>query len=129
MAFRPTQQRALRRWPWPPLPGTVSSAAQIALSQPDQERPDPMSTDTVTPIIDRAAAAADSVTHQAANAAQRGVAALHDTSQRLLDRAHHAQESTVTYIRDEPVKAMLMAAAAGATLMALVGLLTRSRSR
>jgi ElaB/YqjD/DUF883 family membrane-anchored ribosome-binding protein len=87
-----------------------------------------MSTDTVTPMIDRAANAADSAAHQAADAAKRGVAALHDTSQRLLDRAHHAQESTVTYIRGEPVKAMLIAAAAGATLMALVGLLTRSRN-
>ena len=88
-----------------------------------------MSTDTVTPIIDRAAAAADAATHQVANAAQRGVAAVHETSQRLLDRAHRAQETTVTYIRGEPVKAMLISAAAGAALMALVSLLTRSRDR
>jgi len=90
-----------------------------------------MSTDSInpSPLIDRAAAAADAATHQAANAAQRSVTALRDSSQRLLDRAHHAQETTVTYIRGEPVKAMLIAAAAGATLMALVGLLTRSRDR
>lgn len=88
-----------------------------------------LSTDTLHPAIDRAAAAADGATVQAAEAAQRAVSTLRDRSQRLLDRAQLAQEGTVTYIRDEPVKAMLMAAAAGAALMALVGLLTRSRDR
>jgi hypothetical protein len=34
----------------------------------------------------------------------------------------------VGYIKDEPVKAMLIAAATGAALMALVGLVSRSRS-
>jgi ElaB/YqjD/DUF883 family membrane-anchored ribosome-binding protein len=38
-------------------------------------------------------------------------------------------DSTALYIKDEPLKAMLIAAAAGAALMALVGLLARSRDR
>jgi hypothetical protein len=33
----------------------------------------------------------------------------------------------VAYIRDEPVKAMLIAAATGAALMALINLVSRSR--
>lgn len=78
-------------------------------------------------VIDRAAAAADQAGAQALGAAQRGVSALRDSSQHMLDRAHRASETTVTYIRGEPVKSMLMAAAAGATLMALMSLMTRSR--
>jgi ElaB/YqjD/DUF883 family membrane-anchored ribosome-binding protein len=38
-----------------------------------------------------------------------------------------ATDSTVNYIKDEPLKAMLIAAATGAALMALMALLNRSR--
>ncbi len=65
--------------------------------------------------------------------AQRGLDAVRDGTHRLQDRlqdqARHASDSTVQYIRDEPVKAMLIAAASGAALMALVGLVARSRDR
>ena len=77
--------------------------------------------------IDGAAASANHAGEQALGAAQRGVSALRDGSQHMVDRAHRASESTVTYIREEPMKSMLIAAAAGATLMALMSLLTRSR--
>lgn len=86
-----------------------------------------MNPETSYQAIDRAAAAADEVSAKALGAAQRGVSALRDTSQHVLDRAHRASESTATYIRGEPVKSMLLAAAAGATLMALMSLMTRSR--
>jgi ElaB/YqjD/DUF883 family membrane-anchored ribosome-binding protein len=82
-----------------------------------------MSNDTSSHLIDQTAESAD----RAIGAARRGVAAAREGSHRLMERANHATDSTVTYIRDEPVKSMLIAAAAGATLMALVGLLTRSR--
>ncbi len=59
--------------------------------------------------------------------ARRGVDAVRDSSQHLRDRAMRASDHTLGYIKDEPVKSMLIAAAAGAALMALVGLLTRSR--
>jgi ElaB/YqjD/DUF883 family membrane-anchored ribosome-binding protein len=88
-----------------------------------------MSNATSNHLIDRAAAATDLATEQAIGAAQRGVAAVRSGSQQMLDRAHQASDNTVTYIKGEPVKAMLIAAAAGATLMALVGLLTRTRER
>ena len=37
-----------------------------------------------------------------------------------------AQDTTVGYIKDEPVKSMLIAAATGAALMALVSMMSRS---
>ena len=86
-----------------------------------------MNSETTHQAIDRAAAAADHAGVAALGAAQRGVSAIRDSSQHMVDRAHRASESTATYIRGEPVKAMLLAAAAGATLMALIRLLSRSR--
>ncbi len=61
--------------------------------------------------------------------AQRGVDSVRQTSQQLRDRTRDAAEGTVQYIKDEPVKAMLIAAATGATLMALVSLISRSGHR
>ena len=73
-----------------------------------------------TPMIDRLSA-------QAGAAAKRGIDAVRDTSQQLRDRAVRASDSTVAYVKDEPVKAVLLAAATGALLMGLVSLLRRSR--
>ncbi|HOZ63029.1 MAG TPA: hypothetical protein PK497_01395 [Burkholderiaceae bacterium] len=61
--------------------------------------------------------------------AQRGVDSVRQTSQQLRDRTRDATDGTVQYIKDEPVKAMLIAAATGATLMALVSLISRSGRR
>jgi ElaB/YqjD/DUF883 family membrane-anchored ribosome-binding protein len=72
------------------------------------------------PLLNRAG-------EQASALAQRGVNALRDGSQGLRDSATRATDSTVMYIKDEPLKAMLIAAATGAALMALVGMLNRSR--
>ena len=73
-----------------------------------------------SPFLNRAS-------EQANMLAQRGVDAVRDTSQQLREKAHHVSDSTVAYIRDEPVKAMLIAAATGAALMALINLVSRSR--
>jgi ElaB/YqjD/DUF883 family membrane-anchored ribosome-binding protein len=54
---------------------------------------------------------------------------LRDASHQLQDGALHASDSTVRYIKHEPVKAMLIAAATGAALMALISLLSHSRHR
>ena len=74
------------------------------------------------PLLNRAG-------EQASALAQRGVNAVRDSSLRLRDSAVQAKDGTVLYIKDEPLKSMLIAAAAGAALMALVGLLSRSRDR
>jgi ElaB/YqjD/DUF883 family membrane-anchored ribosome-binding protein len=72
-----------------------------------------------TPLLNRSG-------EQIGALAQRGMDAVRDTSQQLRDKALHASDATVSYIKDEPVKSMLIAAAAGAALMALIGLLARS---
>ncbi len=75
--------------------------------------------DQAAPIIERLAS-------QAGAAAQRGADAVRETSAQLREKALRAQDTTVGYIKDEPVKAMLIAAATGAVLMALVSLMGRS---
>jgi ElaB/YqjD/DUF883 family membrane-anchored ribosome-binding protein len=79
------------------------------------------------PAADSLASTVEGIRQQAAALAQRGADALRDGSEQLREKAAHAGDRTVGYIRDEPVKAMLMAAATGAALMALLTLLTRSR--
>jgi ElaB/YqjD/DUF883 family membrane-anchored ribosome-binding protein len=60
---------------------------------------------------------------------QRSVNAVRDGTQQVRDTALRASDTTVDYVRHEPVKAMLIAAATGAALMALVGLLTRAHAK
>jgi len=84
---------------------------------------------SVQEMRDHAAPALNRSSEQLAALAQRGVDVMRDSSQQLRDRALRASDSTVGYIKDEPVKAMLIAAATGAALMALVSLLTRTRDR
>lgn len=69
---------------------------------------------------------------QAAAYAHRGLDNMRDVSLRVRDTAQHASASTIGYIRDEPVKAVLIAAATGALLLAMVNLFrhtTRPRQR
>lgn len=58
------------------------------------------------------------------HAAHSADAAIHGT-QRL---ANQASDKTIAYIRDEPVKSMLIAAATGAALVALARLIGRPNS-
>lgn len=74
------------------------------------------------PLLNRSA-------EQASALVQRGMDSVHDASRQLRDKAQHASDTTVNYIRDEPVKAILIAAATGAALMALITLISHSRSR
>ena len=74
----------------------------------------------VSPLLDRAS-------EQAAALAQRGIDAVRASSQQVRDKAVQATDVTAGYIRNDPIKAVLIAAATGAALMALVGLLSRSR--
>jgi ElaB/YqjD/DUF883 family membrane-anchored ribosome-binding protein len=77
----------------------------------------------------QAAPVLNRVGEQASTLAYRGVDAVREGSQKLRDRAVQASDNTVAYIKDEPVKSMLIAAATGAALMALVSLIGRSQSR
>jgi ElaB/YqjD/DUF883 family membrane-anchored ribosome-binding protein len=71
--------------------------------------------DQTAPLLDRAS-----------EVAKRGVSAARETSNELMTKAHRASDHTVGYIKDEPVKAMLIAAATGAALMALMSVMSRS---
>jgi ElaB/YqjD/DUF883 family membrane-anchored ribosome-binding protein len=76
--------------------------------------------DETQPMMSHAAAQADELL-------QRGSQAIRDTSQQLRNQAMHANEVTVDYIRRQPVKSVLIAAATGAVIVALLSLFTRSR--
>lgn len=72
---------------------------------------------------------ADQASEHVGALAQRGMDSVRDTSQQLRHKAHQAGDDTLDYIKDEPVKAILIAAAAGALLMTLISLISRSRDR
>ena len=73
-------------------------------------------------IMPRVHAAAD----QAEALIQRGVNAVADGTHSLQHSGQHVQDFTLNYIRREPLKSVLMAAAAGAAVMGLVNLMRRS---
>jgi len=83
--------------------------------------------DKVDSAREHAAPMINRLSSQAEAVARRSADTVRETSAQLRDRALRAQDTTVGYIRDEPVKAMLIAAATGAVLMALIGLMGRSR--
>ena len=74
--------------------------------------------DDTVPVIDR-------ISDQAHALARQGMGAVRDQSLHLQARARRTSDDTLHYIRDEPVKAVLIAAATGAVLIALAGLLMR----
>jgi ElaB/YqjD/DUF883 family membrane-anchored ribosome-binding protein len=57
----------------------------------------------------------------------QGRDAARDAAQQLRDQATRASNMALDYTRDEPVRALLAAAATGALLMGLVAILARSR--
>ena len=83
--------------------------------------------DSVDQLRDRAAPAIERLASQAEAARRRSVEAMQQTAAQLRDSAHRAQDNAIGYVRDEPMKALLIAAATGAALMAILGLLSRSR--
>lgn len=76
--------------------------------------------DGAMPIVDRTA-------DQTSLLAHRGIDAVRDASQQVRLRARLASEGTLDYIRTEPLRAALIAAATGAALMGLLWLFSRPR--
>ena len=96
-------------------------------------------TEATTNLLDRAAVSADqaldSLAQQvnrlqtdASQLSQRGLKAVREGTQQLREKADRASELTQNYVKGDPVKALLIAAATGAALVALIGLMTRSRN-
>jgi ElaB/YqjD/DUF883 family membrane-anchored ribosome-binding protein len=80
-------------------------------------------------IRNDASALLNQTTEQASTLAQLGLEVVRDSTQQLRDKAQHASRCTIRYVEDQPVKAVLIAAASGAVLMLLLGLLGRRRPR
>ena len=78
--------------------------------------------DQVMPLLDRTGRRISALAHDGVDAAQ-------ETAQQLGNSARRASRQTVGYIRAEPVKAVLLAAAAGAALIAVMALLTGAGTR
>ncbi|SDP46370.1 hypothetical protein SAMN05216303_104364 [Rhodoferax sp. OV413] len=72
------------------------------------------------PLLNRASEQASALLQQSKEAVQ-------DSSAKVKAQAQRASDSTLNYIKDEPVKAVLIAAVIGAGLAALVHLAGRSR--
>ena len=76
--------------------------------------------DHVQPAIARIASQAESL-------ARKSLDAVKDGAYNVRDRANNLGDVTVRYVREEPVKAVLIAAATGAALMALLSLVNSAR--
>ncbi|EHR69929.1 hypothetical protein BurJ1DRAFT_1056 [Burkholderiales bacterium JOSHI_001] len=83
---------------------------------------------SVEDLRSTAAPALSRVAEQAGALTQSGVDAVLNQSHRLADKARQAGDGTVRYIQHQPVKSMLMAAATGAALMALLSLVAGRRN-
>lgn len=91
----------------------LGRAADSAASKVDQWR------DEASPMLEKASVRVQEV-------GQKGMDALADASKQLRDRAAEASDVAVAYAKDEPMKALLIAAAAGALLMGLLSMMVRS---
>jgi len=67
----------------------------------------------------------DRLTERASDAARAGAEWARDSGDRVRDRMLRASDRTVTYVRDEPVRAVLMAVAVGTVLFAVARMLSR----
>ena len=85
-------------------------------------------------VADKAAAARDSavpaidkVAGQLKDAARIGADTVRETTTQAREAALRASDVAAAYVREEPLKAMLLSAAAGAVLTVFASLLLRSR--
>jgi ElaB/YqjD/DUF883 family membrane-anchored ribosome-binding protein len=82
--------------------------------------------DTVEDVRIQADTALNRLSGDAEQLMRRGVDVVRDRSQQLREQAVRATDSTVAYVKDEPIKSLLIAAAVGAALMALITIGSRA---
>jgi len=85
--------------------------------------------DKVDGVRDQIKPALDRFSQQAEALTRRSMDAVRDGSAQLRDKAALISDKTAGHIREEPLKAMLIAAATGAALMGLLVLINRSPDR
>jgi ElaB/YqjD/DUF883 family membrane-anchored ribosome-binding protein len=81
---------------------------------------------TVDDLRERAPAAFSRAAAQVEELTRRSVERARDAGYQVRDRVGRAGDMTVGYIRDEPMKSVLIAAATGAAVAMLIGWLARS---
>jgi ElaB/YqjD/DUF883 family membrane-anchored ribosome-binding protein len=82
-----------------------------------------------TSVRDRIEPTVARLATQAETLARRGLDAVRESANTVKERAQSYGDSTVRYVKDEPVKSLLIAAATGAALVALIGLFSSRRDR
>jgi ElaB/YqjD/DUF883 family membrane-anchored ribosome-binding protein len=115
-----------------------SSSTQEALDKPrgavkDGTRSAPRAaseaanvSDKANRVNDESARGLEKAAARAQELGQQGIDALTDASKQLRDRARQASDIAVSYAKEDPFKALLIAAAAGALLMGLLSMVVRS---
>jgi ElaB/YqjD/DUF883 family membrane-anchored ribosome-binding protein len=83
--------------------------------------------DGVDDMRERGAPRLARMAEQAEGLVRRSADVMRDRSQQLRDGAYRASDYTRSYIRDEPLKSVLIAAFAGAAVIAIANLLSRRR--
>jgi ElaB/YqjD/DUF883 family membrane-anchored ribosome-binding protein len=83
--------------------------------------------DSVTGVSNATPAALTRAASRVEDMADRAVARARQTSTQVRAQAHRAGDATVGYIKEEPVKSVLIAAAAGATAATLLSWMRNSR--
>lgn len=78
--------------------------------------------------LDKADKAIRPMVEAAAAAITQGMDSVREGSLRVQEKSLQARDATTAYIQQEPLKAVLMAAAAGAALMGVFALFTRRGS-
>jgi ElaB/YqjD/DUF883 family membrane-anchored ribosome-binding protein len=83
--------------------------------------------DSASSMMKTTGQALDGLSREAQHLAQRSSDLLQERSAQLRKQAAQTRDATLGYIQQEPVKAVLYAAAAGAALVILGSLLSRNR--
>ncbi|HKX42897.1 MAG TPA: hypothetical protein VJO99_17200 [Burkholderiaceae bacterium] len=107
-------------------PSTSSSYGSSSSTSSGGDALDRLS-DRAEAAVDRAGPMLDRLSSRTQESMHRGVDAMRDASDRLRERAGRASDMTVGYIQQEPVKSVLIAAAVGAAVFGIAGLVTRWR--
>jgi len=79
-------------------------------------------------IVEGAQGVLRGVMSDAGTLARNGMDRARQTGARVREQVGHVSERTVDYIREEPVKSVLIAAAVGAASAGLIAWMSRSRS-
>jgi ElaB/YqjD/DUF883 family membrane-anchored ribosome-binding protein len=85
-------------------------------------------TEQAVQVLNEQAAGLQRALSDAGELARQGIAKAQQAGQSMREQVGRASDSTVSYIKEEPVKAVLIAAAAGAAIAALASWLGSRRS-